>query len=334
MSNQHPIVGGDLGGTNMQIGVVAPSTLAGLDDTPVLLAQEKKKTKAEIGPEGVVDRLVRAIEECCEEADVKVKDLAAVGIGAPGAVNHRAGIVLEAVNLRWNQMPLAEILEDRLGVPAVIDNDVNVAVWGENRFGAARGAQHLLGVWVGTGVGGALVLDGTLYYGHAMTAGEIGHMHLFPHQAPGSRSLEHNTSRTAIVNRLVHLIKSNRSSVIPELVDGDLTRIKSGVVAEAYAKGDELTHEVIHFAADMLGAHIGGVVTLLSLEQIVLGGGLTAAMGRSFADLVETAIRRVAFPDACKKVGVEISSLDEKAGILGAAVLAHARVAGHLESQQ
>lgn len=330
MNELRPIVGVDLGGTNMQVGVVAPSTLAGGDESPVLLAQVKKKTKADLGPEAVIDRLVRAIEECCAEADLTPADLAAVGVGAPGAVNPRTGVVLEAVNLRWNDLPLADVLVQRLGVPAVIDNDVNVAVWGENRFGAGRLATHQLGVWVGTGVGGALVLNGRLYYGHFMTAGEIGHMHLFPHQAPGSRSLEHNTSRTAVVNRIVHLIRSNRKSVVTDLVGGDLSKIKSSVVAQAYEMGDDLTREVIHFAADMLGAQIGGVVTLLSLERVVLGGGLTEAMGQPFVDLVAAGVRRVAFPEACKQVAVRMGELNERAGIFGAAMLAHARVEGHV----
>ncbi|MEL7472241.1 MAG: ROK family protein [Planctomycetota bacterium] len=321
-----PVVGIDLGGTNMQIGVVHPDIIAERDE-PKLMGRSKRKTKSETGAEAVLDRIAEAVREACDDAAIQPKDLAALGIGAPGGVDPEKGIVHEAVNLRWNDLPLAHELSTRLdGVRVVVDNDVNVAVWGENRVGAGEHSQQMLGVWVGTGIGGGLVIHGDLYYGHFRTAGEIGHMLLFPQQQPGSRSLEHNCSRTAIADRLGRLMRANRKSVIHDMVEGDYERIKSKVIARAWEQGDELTHEVLDSAIDLLGAHIGGVVTLLGLERVVLGGGLTEALGPTFVGRVTDAIRTVAFPDVCRGVQVAASSLLDDAGIYGAAMLAAARV--------
>lgn len=318
MPSKKPVVGIDLGGTNMQIGIVSPDLK--------VIGQAKKKTKAEEGLDGVLARLVEGINEACADARLSLADLAAVGIGAPGAVDPRRGIVLEAVNLRWKNEPVAQMLAKRTKLPVYLDNDVNVAVYGENKLGAGKNAKFLLGVWVGTGIGGGLILNGELYYGHFMTAGEIGHTIALPNNQPGSRSLEHNCSRTAVAEQIVRLIRSNRPSILRDQIeDGGAEKIKSKAIANAYREGDALTIEVVDHAADLLGISIAGCVTLLSLERVVLGGGLTEALGKPFVERVRKAMERFVFPDACKQCAVVASELEDKAGILGAAMLAMER---------
>ena len=313
-----PAVGIDLGGTNMQIGVVTQDFK--------LIGQSKRKTKAADGAAAVIDRIVEGVGEAATLAKISIKDLCAVGIGAPGAVDPETGIVLEAVNLRWKNYALADVLSKRLGVPVFLDNDVNVAVWGEHKIGAGKESRNMLGVWVGTGIGGGLVLNGALYYGHFMTAGEIGHVIALPGNPPGHRSLEHNCSRTSVVDQIVRLVRSNRKSKITELCEGDYDKIKSSMVAKAYELGDEVVHEVVDYAAELLGIEIGGVVTLLSLERVVIGGGLTEAIGKPFVDLVEKSVKTIAFPDRCKQVKVVASQLEDTAGIYGAAMIAMERL--------
>lgn len=322
MSSDGPVVGIDLGGTNMQVGVVSAGAATATEPEGLVLGRTKLKTKAEEGRDAVIDRIGRAIEEACEDAGVKTGDLSAVGIGAPGAIEPKAGVVLEAVNLRWNDVPLADILEKKLGCPVVVDNDVNVAVYGENKLGAGRASDFLLGVWVGTGVGGGLILNGNLYYGSRGTAGEVGHMHALPFNMPGSRSMEHNCSRTAIVNRLSFLMNANRKSVLHELTEGRYEKIKSRLLGEAYEEKDELTVEVVNESARLLGSCIGGLVTALSLDRVVLGGGVTEALGEGYVSIVRDNTRRVAFPDALKEVDVVATALNDDAGLLGAALLA------------
>jgi glucokinase len=311
------VVGVDLGGTNMQIGVVDPAAK--------VVASAKRKTKASEGQDAVVARLVEGIEEACESAKVKTSDLAAVGIGAPGVVDPKSGMVFEAVNLRWRDVPLGKILADRLKASVHIDNDVNVAVYGEYRLGAGERAPNLLGVWLGTGVGGGLIIDGKLHHGDFFSGGEIGHMTLFPGNPPGYRSFEQNCSRSAVVDSLVRLINTNHRSILPEIVEGDLSEIKSKAVARAYEAGDALTLEVVDTVAELIGVHIAGVVTLLSLGRVVLGGGLTEAIGEPLIERVRRTVRANVFPERARAVKVVGTKLLDDAGVLGSALLARER---------
>lgn len=313
-----PVVGIDLGGTNVQIGVVGPEHK--------VVGAAKRKTKPDEGRDAVLARIADGIEEACSQAKVRVNELAGVGIGAPGAIDPATGTVIEAVNLRWNDVPLAKLMGDRLRLPVFVDNDVNVAVYGENKLGAGENARDLLGVWLGTGIGGGLILNGELYYGTFFTAGEIGHTILFPGNPMGSRSLEHNCSRTSVVERLVKLIRANKKSVIPSLVDDDLDEVKSKTVAKAYQMGDELTVQVVDNAADLIGIAIANVVTLLSIGRVVLGGGLTEAMGDPLVDRVKKSVRANVFPEKCKQVKVVGTKLLDEAGVLGAALIAYERM--------
>lgn len=303
----------DLGGTNIQVGIV--------DQRGKVLGRGKAKTDASSGFEGVVNRMLRVVEEACQDAGVGMDSLCCMGVGTPGPVDPSTGVVLEAVNLRWDNAPLRDVLQERTGLDVVVDNDVNAAVYGEWKRGAARGASDLLGVWVGTGVGGGLVLRGQPFIGHFHTAGEVGHMILVPGAAPGSRSLEHNCSRTAIAQRITQLIQANRKSSLEEVVS-EGKRIKSRVLADAYNDGDDLVCEVINDSADRLGMAIGSIVTLLSLEMVVLGGGLTEALGEPYVSRVRKAVVKAAFPDAVRKVRVVESAMGDDAGIVGAGLAA------------
>lgn len=309
-----PLAAGvDLGGTNIQVGIMRPD--AGI------VGRAKLKTDAEAGYEAVVDRVVRAIREACEEAGASPDELACVGIGTPGPVDPSTGTVLEAVNLRWDNAPLRKTLSQKTGLPVSVENDVNAAIFGEWKHGAGRGTTDLLGVWIGTGVGGGLVLRGQPFSGHFHTAGEIGHMILVPGAAPGTRSIEHNCSRTAVAERIAQLIRANRKSILAGQI-GKGGRIKSKMLAEAYLADDELVCEVINDSADRLGMAIGSIATLLSLQRAVIGGGLTEALGEPYVARVRAAAVREAFPKAVKKMEVVESTLGDDAGIIGAALLA------------
>lgn len=315
-----PFVGIDLGGTNIQVGVVSPDLK--------LLAAAKRKTKAEENLPGVVDRLISGIEEACEVAGIPVASLGGIGIGAPGAVDPAKGVVLEAVNLRWDNVPLADLLLKRTKVRTFLDNDVNAAAWGEYRLGAGKGVSDLLCVWMGTGIGGGIVLGGRMFYGHFLSAGEIGHTILHPNLPRGNRSLEHNCSRTAIVDRLIRLIRSNAKTKLAAEVSDDGERFKSRVLARYYRGGpkeDKLVVEVVDKAADDLGIGIANAVTLLSLPRVVIGGGLVEALGQPLVDKVQLSVRANVFPDTLRAVEVVASKLEDMAGVYGAAMIAMER---------
>lgn len=305
--------GVDLGGTNIQVGII--------DAKGNVFGRSKTKTDAAAGFDGVVARLLKAVDQACEDAGVERARLSCLGVGTPGPVDPSTGIVLEAVNLRWDNAPLRDVLRAQTGVDVVVDNDVNAAIYGEWKRGAGRGASDMLGVWVGTGVGGGLILRGQPFGGHFHSAGEVGHMILVPGAAPGSRSLEHNCSRTAIAQRITQLVHANRKSSIADVIT-DGKRIKSRVLGDAYREGDDLVCEVINDAADRLGMAIGSIVTLLSLQRVVIGGGLTEALGEPYVARVRKAAVREAFPRAVKNVEIVESTLGDDAGIVGAGLAA------------
>jgi len=318
------VIGIDLGGTNIQVGVVRPDAAGKASDA--VLSRAKKKTKADQGLHAILDRLVEGINEACAEAKITPADIAAVGIGAPGVVEPSDGVVIEAVNLRWNDVPLAKLLSDRLRLPVFAENDVNVALWGEHALGSAMDADDCLGIWMGTGVGGALILGGRLYSGHWRSAGEIGHTVILPGNPPGSRTFEQNCSRSAVVDAMVRLIRANRKSVLTELCGGDFDKVRSRTIARAFEMGDELTIEVVEHTAELVGIAAANMVTVLSLPLIVLGGGLTESLGAPFINLVQKTLVRHAFPEKCKKAKVVASELEDDAGVVGAAMIAADRL--------
>jgi len=326
-----PIIGIDLGGTNINVGIVP---FAGAADHVLPISRVNKKTQAILGVATVIDRIADAVRESCESAGFTLKQMGSVGIGAPGALDPNTGVVLKAPNLGFVNIALAERLSKKLGLKVYLENDVNAAAYGEWKLGAAVGATDMLAVWLGTGVGGGLILGGKLYAGGMLTAGEIGHMTLLPGAPLGRRSVEQNCSRTAVAERLVYLVGSGNASMLKKSIEEERKRakdkgdfdasklIRSRHIAEAFMKKDDLTVRVIQETADLLGIAIAGVVTLLSLAHVVLGGGLPEALGEPWVRMVRIAVRNRVFPPELRRVEVVGTALKENAGIVGAALLA------------
>ncbi|WP_432799849.1 ROK family protein [Poriferisphaera sp. WC338] len=319
--SQKPYIGIDLGGTNIGAGIV---TTEGK-----LLADDKVKTKAQNGSDTVIKRITKVIEKIVDQANLKMDDIAGIGIGAPGAINIKDGVVMEAVNLRWNNYPLAKILSKETHLPVILDNDVNVGTWGEFKIGGGKNTHNMLGIFIGTGIGGGLILHNHLYYGHHMTAGEIGHTLVKADGSLGRRTLENLASRTSIAQVLAKLIQSNHASIISKLTEGDLTKIRSRVIGEAFKQNDKLTKIVIGDAAKYVGIAIANTVTLLSLPHVVLGGGLTEALGEPWVKMVHEHYENHVFPHG-HECNIVASQLGDHAGVIGAGLLAHHRLTeGH-----
>ena len=313
-------IGVDLGGTNIQTGV--------LDGKDKIVGRSKTKTKAEQGSDEVIKRIVKSVNDAIDDAKLKLDDVAGLGIGAPGAADYKKGVVINAVNLRWNNFPLAKELEKALKLPVTIDNDVNVGVWGEHVAGAGKGFDEMIGVFVGTGIGGGLVLRGTLYHGHFLTAGEIGHTVVHGDAPLGRRTLENCASRTNVVNLLTQLILANHESKVLDITDGNLGDIRSKTLSKAVADKDKLTIEVIRSTARYVGVSIANMVTMLSLPCAVVGGGLTEALGDTYVDWVREAFDDAVFPPELKACKVLASKLGDDAGVIGAALIARERLGG------
>lgn len=313
------VVGVDLGGTNMNIGVV--------NAAHQIIGRDHRKTHASDGSAAVLARMTEGIETACADAGVSLSQIASVGIAAPGAIDIPRGVVLAAPNLRWTNLPLRDAMQKRLRRPVVIDNDVNAAVWGEYVLGAGKhkGSDDVLGVWLGTGVGGGLVIDGKLFHGEFFTAGEVGQTVLFPHGKKKRRILEDFCSRTGMSRTIMERLDKYPSSSLHEVIEKKGAITGSKQLARAYKGKDKLAHDVVSEAAELLGIAIANWVTVLSLDLVIVGGGVTEALGSPFLKLVRKSFERDVFPDRCKKARLVMTKLMDDAGLLGAALLARSR---------
>jgi glucokinase len=311
------VLGIDIGGTNLVVGSVAENGSA-------LLATDSEPTHAEAGATDVLDRLValagRAIERTRQE--VPSAQILGVGVGAPGPLDTRRGVVLLTPNLGWVDMPLRQIIHDRLRLPATLDNDANCAVLGEWWVGAARGSRHAIGITIGTGIGGGLILDGRLYHGASDVAGEIGHTTI---DTEGRRCkcgnygcLEAYASGPNIALRAIEALEAGAESRLPSYVAGDLRQLTAQTVYQAAQDGDELALEVVNDTAKFLGVGIGNLLNVFNPEVVVVCGGVTLAGDHLFVPMRREVARRAFKPAvaACRIVPGELAGT---AGVYGAA---------------
>jgi glucokinase len=321
-TRDRPVVGIDLGGTKILAGVV--------DAKGKIIGQAKRATKPEDGVEAVVERMAKTVREAVSNAELSPGDIAAVCSCAPGTIDAGRGVVRFAPNLHnWENVPLAKLLGDKLDLPAFVENDVNLGTLGEYVLGAGQGIDNLVGIFVGTGIGGGLILNGKLWGGWRGGAGEVGHTVVLaegPVCGCGSRGcVEALASRTAIERDIWAGVKAGRPSLIPEIMQRDKRqRLTSGALAEAFEKGDPLVREVIGRAQFYIGVLVGNLVNIIDPQMVIIGGGVAEALGEKYVE----PIRPVAYQYFINKRGagdVQIVSamLGDNAALLGAAV--HAR---------
>lgn len=311
------IVGVDLGGTNIVVGTVS-------EDGERVAGIQRRRTPAAQGPDVVVKHIVGAVREAIVQSEsVWGTDLevVGVGIGSPGPIDTKNGIVVTSPNLRWTNMPLRRLVGEIVDLPATLENDANCAVLGEWWRGAARGAQVVVGVTVGTGVGGGFVLDGKVFHGASDVAGEFGHMTI---DSTGRRCacgnygcLEAYASGPAIAKRAIESIEAGATSNLPSYVGGTLEAITAEEVYQAANDGDYLAQEVVRDTARLLGAGIANLVNICNPEIVVVCGGVTSAGDMLFRPLREEVQRRAFRPaaDACRIVPGELPGT---AGVVGA----------------
>jgi glucokinase len=318
------IAGIDLGGTSIKALIV--------DEKYKTLASLKRKTNTAAKTDHLIEELVSVVEEVAKEASVKVKDLCAVSIGAPGTIDAKRGVVLEAPNLGWKDVKLADDLKKALGVPVLVDNDVNVGVVGEHELGAGERVNELVGIFVGTGIGGGIIIEGALYGGSRGGAGEIGHTVILadgPVCSCGHRGCaEAMASRTAMERDVLDAIKSGQKSVVPKILkEKEKDRITSSVIQAALEQKDAVMTGVFARAQYYLGILVANMVNLLDPERVVIGGGLAERLGEDFvAPIRQTAYEYFLHGRDAKRIKVLPGALGDKAGALGAAVLARQRM--------
>lgn len=308
----------DLGGTKMEAVVV--------DDASAVLGSSRRETPRSGGPPDVLRELVAALREAAAAAGVEPSELAGVGVGSPGEVDRDAGTVARAGNLPgWNDaFPLAAALGEELGTRVAVGNDVRVAVEAERVLGAGRTYRSFLGVWWGTGIGGAVVIDGRLWLGRG-SAGELGHVVVRIDGAPctcGRKGcLEAYAGRSAMERRARRAFaKGAKTDLFDLMQKHKRDRLTSGVWAAALVRGDALATRLIDRAVWALGAGVGSAINLLDLEAVVIGGGLGTRFGVPGAERIAAAMQPHLFV-ADRPPAVVVSELDDAGGALGAALL-------------
>jgi glucokinase len=311
-------VGVDLGGTKILAGVFDPQLNC--------IGKTKVSTKASRGDKVVVERVARCVADAVDECDLDMKQIRAVGIGAPGACDPESGKVIFAPNLGWRDFPLEKELEKVLGVPVAIENDCNVQTLGVYERELKSKPRHMIGIFLGTGIGAGLILDGKLFSGFNRTAGEIGHMVLEvggPRCGCGNRGcFEALASRTAMFRRIQEAVKSGQKTILTDLLGEKLDDMRSGDLRKAIRRGDKFVEKVVEEAAEYTGIAVANVINLLNPEVVVLGGGVLDALeDEMLAIIVETAMDN-AMQGTDKGIEIIGTKLGDDAGITGAAVLA------------
>jgi glucokinase len=319
-------LGIDFGGTKVLAAVVDLGT-------GKVVGAGKGKTDPADGPEQLMNRLYAAADAALKTAKVGKKGgVVGIGVGIAGQVDGERGILLGAPNLSQAtvNLPMAKLLTERFDVPAALRNDVQIAAMGEARFGAGKDATDFVCVFVGTGVGGAIVREGRLVPGATGTAGEIGHLVIDANGrlcgCGGRGHLEAYASRTAITRSLLGDLHRGRTSKLRELVPNPKeeepggTAIRSGILAKAIADGDELVTETIAEAGTYLGLGLASVINFLNPQRIILGGGVIEAVDLLFEVAAKRA-RREALPTPARAIQIVKAGLGDDAGVVGAAIL-------------
>jgi glucokinase len=315
------VIGVDLGGTNIVVGVLPIDGGEG-----EVLALQNEPTEAHRGAKYVVDKIVLLIEEARAQIVSQYggsrADFAGVGIGSPGPLNRETGTVINTPNLGWRNFPLRDLIANAVNLPAVLDNDANCATYGEWWLGAGRNIGTLIGLTLGTGIGGGIVLNGEIFHGVSDSAGEIGHMTI---EANGRKCpcgnygcLEAYASGPAISRRAIEGLEAGADSLLTDLVRGNLEEITAATVYEAVINGDPYANEVMRETAKFLGAGVANVINIFNPDMVVISGGVTKAGDHLFVPL-RAEVRRRAFKSALDACEICAASLPGTAGVIGAA---------------
>lgn len=316
-------IGIDIGGTKVAGGL--------LDEQGRILARGRRDTPhRSTSPAVVEDTIVDVIDELL--AGSRRERVAAVGIGAAGWVSADLSTVLFAPHLSWRNEPLTSRLAARVPVPVYVDNDANAAGWAEHRFGAGQGESHMMMITLGTGIGGALVVDGRVQRGRFGVAGEYGHMMVVPggHRCEcGNRGCwEQYASGNALVREARSLLEA-RSPLAHDLLDrlgGDPTALNGPVITEAAQAGDQTCVELIADIGRWLGTGLANLAAAFDPGTFVIGGGVSAAGELLLSPARETFARELTGRGYRPMAEIVQARLGNEAGLIGAADLARTAV--------
>ncbi len=309
-------VGIDLGGTSIKAGLV--------DENGRILAKSTCPTLVERGARPVVDDMARLVLEVAEKGGVSLEDVKSVGIGLPGIQDPRTGHVPFCTNLYWHEVPVIEWMRETVDKPIFIGNDATVAGLAESVAGVSAGVKDSVFLTLGTGVGGGIVLNGKVYSGAHGVGSELGHMITVIDGEKctcGNRGCwERYASATALIRMGVEAANANPLSLMMTSVGGDMSKITAKTVIDAAKAGDETALGVFEKYVYYLCVGLVGIINFIDPEMIVLGGGVSHA-GSFLLDAVRKKLPEMVFYKTMPYATVELATLGNDAGIIGAAML-------------
>jgi len=312
------IVSVDMGGTKILASV--------LNSKKGIIARQKKPTDIDSGTKVYVKDIAELVHKVVKTSKLDEKNIVAVCLGVPGSVNPQTGVIGIAPNLGIKNYKMKAELEKLIPYPVLLENDVNLGALGIKNYGVGKDATNMLAVFVGTGIGGGVVIDKKMYRGFNFVAGEIGHM-LVQKNGPkcgcGKKGcFEALASRTAIVNNIINDVKKlKKKSVLSDLIKSN-ERIKSGALRNAIDKKDKVVTKRITEACEVIGDVLASVCNLMNFDMIVLGGGVIEALGDFMLPIIKQQFNNQVFTAAAKGVKIVPSKLADDAAIYGGLALA------------
>lgn len=314
-------IGIDLGGTKILTAVAA--------ENGKIIEKVKLETETELGQDKIKENIFKSIYKVLEKADIKIEEIKAIGIGSPGPLNVEQGIIYESANLPLENMKIVDLVENETGINTYLQNDANTAALGEKVFGAGKEADDLLYITISTGVGGGIIINGNIYYGHTGNAGEIGHMTVDPAGPQcgcgNYGCLESFSSGTAIKNMAQRAIENGESTLIKKLAKEN--KLSAKLVAKAADKGDQKALDIFAKAGYYLGIGIANLVNIFNPEMIILGGGVMKAQ-EYFLDRAKKEFKKRALKAPADIVKIKEAVLEDEIGVKGAIAVAMQKVEG------
>lgn len=309
-------IGIDLGGTKILIALVDRNT-------GEVLEHVKKKTKKDKGPKNIIRKMLEGIEELIENSGKTFDEISSIGVGAAGQIDRKNGVIIAAANLDCYDLNLKKILTEKFDIPVYVGNDVEIATIGEQKFGAGKDCNDFVCIFVGTGVGSAIVKDGKIIIGATGTAGEIGHIIVDLNGRQCScgahRCLEAYASRSAIERRIEGALKKGRKSCILDYLETGKS-ITSSMIQKSIEREDELVLQCVTEASEYLSGGIASIINFINPELIILGGGLIEAVDYFYQKTIKKA-KAKSLPVPAEKIQFKKAMLGDYSGVIGAAFL-------------
>ncbi len=309
-------IGVDIGGTNIKAGVA--------DENCTLISSVSVKTNSKKGYSAVVQSIFEAIDSCTEKSGVPLNEIISIGVGCPGTMDSENGVVLYSNNLRWENVPLAKDIEEKYGKCVILENDANVAAYGEYLAGGAKGARNAVVLTLGTGVGAGIIIDGEIYSGSNNAGGEIGHTVIEVDGTPctcgRNGCFEAYASATGLIRMTKEMIEKRPQTKMHEMVEAS-GKVSARTAFNAAKLGDPEASEVVAKYIKYLACGIANVINVFQPDILCIGGGVCNEGDNLLIPLKEQVSKQIYSKNSSKNTRIAICSLANEAGMIGSAML-------------